>query len=105
MTDLVGDWIYLLGHCIEMAYRRSRHRRMSRKAGRSARRMSRKAGRASLKMKRGRMSRRVKRGGNIPMHWCVAGQCHTYTIPNVAAAQQQAQARDGHTPEEHHRWD
>jgi hypothetical protein len=54
MTDMVGDWVYLLGYCIEMAYRRSRHRRMSKKAGRA----SRKGG-----LKRGGLSRRVKRGG------------------------------------------
>ena len=58
MTDV--DSFYLFGYCIGMAYRRSRHRRMSRKAGRSARRMSRKAGRASRKVRR---SRRVRGGG------------------------------------------
>ena len=67
MTDMVGVWIYLLGYCIEMAYRRS-HRRMSRKAGRASRKGGLKNGRRATRkggLKRGGLSRRVKRGG-----WC-----------------------------------
>ena len=52
-----------------MAYRRTaRKSGGKKKAGRSARRMSRKAGRASRKggLRRGSLSRRVKRGGFCP---------------------------------------
>ena len=65
MTDMAGDWIYLLDYCIEMAYRRS-HRRMSRKAGRASRKGGLKRGRRATRkggLKRGGLSRRVKRGG------------------------------------------
>ncbi len=58
---------------MEMAYRRSRHRRMSKKAGRASRkgglRRSKKAG--LRRTKRAGLSRRVKRGGkHCPWHWC-----------------------------------
>ena len=72
MTDMVGDWvvdwIYLLGYCIEMAYRKTARKnggkkkaglRRSKRAGlRRNRRATRKGG-----LKRGGLSRRVKRGG------------------------------------------
>ena len=60
MTDMVGDWIYLLDYCIEMAYRRS-HRRMSKKAGRASRKGGLKRSRRATR--KGGLSRRVKRGG------------------------------------------
>jgi hypothetical protein len=49
-----------------MAYRRSRHRRMSRKAGRASRKGGLKKGKRATRkggLKRGGLSRRVKRGG------------------------------------------
>ena len=73
MTDMVGlligvvDWGYLVGYCIEMAYRKS-HRRMSKKAGRASRKGSLKRGRRATRkggLKRGGLSRRVKRGGRF----------------------------------------
>ena len=65
MTDMVGDWIYFLGYCIEMAYRRSRHRRhhKSRKASRAG---SRKV--AHKSMRRGgkrHMRKSRKTGGGL----------------------------------------
>ena len=51
-----------------MAYRRSRHRRMSRKAGRASRKGGLKRGRRATRkggLKRGGLSRRVKRGGGM----------------------------------------
>jgi hypothetical protein len=49
-----------------MAYRRSRHRRVSRKAGRASRKGGLKRGRRATRkggLRRGGLSRRVKRGG------------------------------------------
>ena len=109
MTDMVGDWIYLLGfllgYCIEMAYRRSRHRRMSRKAGRASRKGGLKRGRRATRkggLKRGGLSRRVKRGGGMRVsgggvlvgggqgptdcHWCTIGGERELCCPGPAKA-------------------
>ena len=63
-------WVYLLGYCIEMAYRKTARKnggkkkaglRRSKRAGlRRSKRATRKGG-----LKRGGLSRRVKRGGSL----------------------------------------
>ena len=66
-----------------MAYRRSRHRRMSKKAGRASRKGGLKRGRRATRkgglkrggLKRGGLSRRVKRGGRIH-----CPQSHTWSM-------------------------
>ena len=62
MTDMVGDWIYFLGYCIEMAYRRSRHRRhhKSRKASRAG---SRKVAHKSMRRGGKRHMRKSRKTG------------------------------------------
>ena len=61
-----------VGYCIGMAYRRSRHRRMSRKAGRASRKGGLKRTRRATRkggLKRGGLSRRVKKGGGVRVRW------------------------------------
>jgi hypothetical protein len=66
---LIGfiDWVYLLGYCIEMAYRKTvRKNGGKKKAGRASRKGGlKKSMRATRKggLKKGGLSRRVKRGG------------------------------------------
>ena len=62
-----------------MAYRRSRHRRMSRKAGRASRKGGLRRGRKATRrggLKRSGLSRRVKRGGLKPSEF----PCHNPPI-------------------------
>jgi hypothetical protein len=72
-----------------MAYRRSRHRRMSKKAGRASRKGGlRRSKRATRKggLKRGGLSRRVKRGGCSGPKWIGPGpECGQYANNNSKA--------------------
>jgi hypothetical protein len=80
------DWVYLLDYCIEMAYRKTiRKNGGKKKAGlrrskRAGLRRSKRAGlrrdrRATRKggLKRGGLSRRVKRGGRVNVSICLPG--------------------------------